>query len=464
MRAFFILVFVVLSNCLPAISIDSLQRQQLIREGQSELCQLIGENESVNPSSVDQMRFVVVVDGNSPGANYVTQTHIDSASVPILESATIDSINKYLRDAYVQYHIEMYMIIIKSLDVVVKTPLPASPTARQLFTQKLYDEQTNIAAVRAEHLSITNAIINSTFSARNRTCLIYSRAMYKGVVVASGKMSTWNFSKTLTHTASPSTYNYTVDLQDYFFSRIENNTQVTQAGTEYSLRTVAKEFYLSAKFISLKSAILTTYTPSALSAIFDLFEGEIDYENLTEQERIHALGVFAGYTMQGNMLGNEEFIAIDIIKYTPANQVATLLYDLALLSPLETNSSYHGEKNNEALIVMLIHEIDDGIIGNETDAYTEFVRAITILQLSNENAVSTHLPRTDQEWLDRSIYWDDTHWFTNAPIGCHDYTITLLNNGKVKVEKEVVDRYDEQIQGQSATIFYTPHWEDSYAP
>lgn len=454
MRTLFTFLLSLISLASSAIEIDSVKRREIIREGQSELCNLIEYNSHV--ADPLQKKFLVLIDGNEAPINYTTEKHIDNANDPILSAVTIDSINLKIAATYVEFGIEMYVIMMKSFDVIVPTPLSANPTARDLFQTKLYDEQSNIAVLRAQHSAITQEIINTTFSARGRSCMIYSRAVYTGTLVP-GKAGTWELAKKFTYNPNQPTYNDLNELCDYFHERTKNNTNVTEAGYENALCTVAREFYESAKFIHLKAAILTTYTSSGMSAIFAQFNNQsINYQSLTEPERIHALAVFSGYSMNDNGLYQEERYAVKIIKYTPPDQVEDLLEHLTQESPMHGNQNYQGLVPNEALICTLIREIDDA--GTGENNYAELMRSLTSIALSDRNFALSHLPQTSQQWYDRRIYWDDWSLKPWAAIGTHDYDVTLFTSGSVGINRKVVKQLIEETSGRQDVPRYTSEW------
>lgn len=461
MKTLFTFFALALTLALNALEIDSVQWKKIVREGQTELCNLIEYNSHVK--SPEEMKFMVIVDGNDPNYSRVVthNTQSQTNSTDILSQSCIDTLDARLSRTYRDYGIEMYVIVIQTFNIVVKADLPQPVNIAHLFTEPLYDAQTNLAELRTLHSSITASIITGTFSARNRDCLIYSRASYSGALIQ-GKTGKWDFCKRVLHHASQATYPKLDQLGNYFYERLLNNTDASQGGLEYALQEVAKEFNESAKYIALKAAILTTYTSSGMSAILDQFNERVDWEGLTEQERIHALAVFAGYSMNDNMFTHEERHACKIIENTPKNQVPLLLADLEEVTPMYNNSSYGGIAENEALIATLIKEIDDAIVG-DGDNYARLMRGLTQIELSNELCAGSHMPVTNDDWLKRRIYWDDWSLFDCPQVGTCDYDVNIKSDGKVEVDHEVVDYKEKHISGdQSATIFYTAHWDDTY--
>jgi hypothetical protein len=461
MKTALTVLLLAIAGALSAFEVDSVKRREMIREGQQELCQLLEHNANVTDPSEKQ--FVVVINGE-PAQTYVKQKHVDTLSSQILSQECVDSLNAKLKRTYRDYHIEMYVIVLKTFNLIVHTPLPANISGQSLFNTQLYDNQSNIAQLRAQHASITDEIIQNTFSSRNQDCMVYSRAEYSGSLVP-GKTRSWTFSKRVRHYAYPRTYPQLDNLASYFADRIINNINVTQSGLEYSLKAVADEFNEAAKFCALRAQILTTYTSSGMSAIFSQFNEYVDYYSLTVEERIHALGVFAGYAMWDNGYGQEERFACKIVESTPVHQAEMFLAHLSVPSTLRNEPNYSGDLPDEALVVTLIRRIDDSApLQENKDNYARLMRALTAVSLSNENFVSSHLPSTDQQWLDRQIYWDDWTVLSLPPVGTHDYDITLNATGTLSIDKEVVDRHDSHIQGQTASTYYTAHWDEDYAP
>jgi hypothetical protein len=461
MKYIIAIAYLLLSFNMNALELDSVRRKEIVREGQAEFCQLLEYNSHC--TSPDQMKFTVVIDGNEPSYSRVIENRVDTTGIQILSATCYDSLNAVLSRVYRDYHIEMYMIVIKTFDIAVTTPLTQPIVINNLFNNPLYDEQTNLAQLRNWHKGITEDIIQNTLSPRNRDCLVYSRAWYRGALIP-GSVGEWMFSKRVCHYANTRTYPKLDELHTYFASRIINNPSVQNSGFEYSLQAVSREFAESAKYISLKAAILTTFTSSSLNAIFAQFNESVDYGGLTEQERIHALAVYSGYTMFDNGISREEYYACKIVENTPRAQVAAFFLHLDDVSPLNSHPNYNGNKPNQALIVSLIQQIDDAVFGNDGDNYARFIRGLTSIMMSDEYYAASRMPQTSEEWIQRQIYWDDWHVFTVAPVGTHDYDITLQATGNIEVSHKVVSNHQRHNPPNGGEPYYTAVWDNTYAP
>lgn len=457
MRTFLLFAFTFVAFHIHAIEIDSVQREKLIAEGRAELCNLLEYNTHV--TSASERRYLVIIDGEQNAIDYTVEKNVQGNTEDILDQETVDSINATLARTYSSYGIEMYVIMMKTFNFVVKAPLANLPSGTQLFTQRLYDEESNINELRAIHQQLTDQIISGSFSARGRDCLVYSRAEYSGAF-APGKTGTWTLSKRIPYYATTPTYARLNELTDYYYDRIKNNPDVIQAGTQYALRSAASEFFESAKFMALKGRILTTFDNDSMSSIFSQFNEQVDYQNLTEQERIHALAVFSGFAMHDNMNSSEERYACKIIEGTPPEQVSDFLAHLSVNSPLNSVAAYGGDKPDQALIVTLIERVDD--VGAGGNNYARMMRALTVIALSDEGYVTSHLPETDDDWIKRRFYWDDWRVLAAPPIGTHDYEVTLNTNATLSVDHDVVSKLTEKIIPQTGEKFYQAEWDTSY--
>jgi hypothetical protein len=436
--------------------------QRLVDEGSRELCRILEKNDAaVKAHRAEQMEFVVLLSGEDP-VNYVSGVTVanhppDAASGGV----TKDSLNAKLRSIYQQYGIELYMVLISSLNVIIESPLPPNATVQQLFTQKLYDEQTNMAAMRQQHKSLTEAIISSSVTPRNRDCLIYSRATYCGSFFKDSKEGCWKFSKVYTHFAQPATYANIPYLGGDFTSRLKSNNDFVQGNDESSALAAAETFRESAAYFHLKSQLLQTFTPDGISDILRQFQLQ-DYESLTIPERRHILSVYAGYDMDGEWLLNgvgEEGRAIRTLKTTPAKDVEGVISFLAMPGSLENEPNYSGRKDGEALIVNLIRETDDAALGSDNN-YTLLMSAITTMMTSNEAVFNDHLPHDDAGWHMRQIDWSDTPSIFQGPakIGSIDFEVELLNDGRISATRQIVNAWEEHVVGQAATIQYEAVW------
>src|ERR1044072_900315 len=126
-----------------ANAIDTIAYSHLVREGQSQLCQLFDNNdEAIETGKPDEMQFVVLLSDNETPVNYThAQTISGHTPSPPTQSPEADTLNARIRKIYQQYGIELYLIYINSLDVIIHTPLPDDVTYQQLFQKKLYDNE-----------------------------------------------------------------------------------------------------------------------------------------------------------------------------------------------------------------------------------------------------------------------------------------------------------------------------------
>jgi hypothetical protein len=409
----------------------------LIREGRMEFCRILTNNDvALQGNNPDKMEFVIDLSGENDPTEYVTQRTLANCQPDPRASGSIkDSINAEMRAIYTQYGVELFFILISSLDVVVNTPLPANATARDLFTRKLYDDRTNIALMRSEHQSITDGIVNSSIAGYGRDCIIFSSCSYLGRFTPDTTVSKWIFTQLSAYTAQPSTFPDIVSLRKDFTNRLKNAHFDLFGESHYSLLNAIGIFEESASYFQRKAKLLSTYTSDSIADILSNFHGIIDYQGLSLAERRHILSVFAGYTMLSTWFNSpgEEDYAICVIKFTPKDQVSGLITTLSLQNYLKTNPNYHGDKNDKVLIVQLIDHTDDAILTGD-DNYTKLIRSICTLMTSSEEVFNDYLPTDDAGWHDRQIIWDN---YSENKIGDAEYTIDVADNGEVTVNRSV---------------------------
>lgn len=441
--------------------------EELIREGQIQLCKLFDRNDAaIANGHPEEMEFVVQVSGEETVDYISSVTTANHSPEAAGQSPEKDSINAKLRRAYNDFGVELYIVLINSLDVVVSAPLPEDFTVSQLFTQKLYDDRTNMAAMRAEHRRITDEIINTSISGRNRDCIVLSQCTYCGSFFKNDGQGCLQFAKIYGWRAQPSTYDGITFLTKDFTNRLKSSNSFMQGNGTYSMPAAADAFYEAASYEKLKANLLHTYTPDSISAILDQFQPSTDYAGLTFAEREHILAVYSGYVMTGDWFLNgtgEEGYVLRVIAATPSEEVPGLLNMLSAPSILRNNPNYNGQKDSKALIVHIIEETDDAVMMAD-DNYTALLRTITLLMTENAEVLNAHLPTDDAGWHNRSIYWYDTYVFSTAPIGAHSYDVTMSDDGSVTVEKEIVDYWTVDYYNTAATPNYTAHWDDNYPP
>jgi hypothetical protein len=462
MKKIVVVFFLLFSLFADAAIIDSAKVAQLITNGNKAFCHILDINaEAVYQNKKENMQFVIEV----PGTYVKTETHGAGASLNDVAPAIIDSANAQLRRIYLEYGVELYVIMINSLDVIVNTPLPAGTlTTQNFFHSKLYDSISNVTALKAEHTFITDRIIAQSLSAQNRDCLILSEASYCGAFFPGKNKFCLELEVLSSHTGSATTYPQLSALQESFLSRLRQNYVSTALNSNFSLPESVKEFAEAAKYIKLKGAIRQVFDPGFLDAIFAQFNEEIDYEGLSTADRVHALSVYSGFSMSGDWFGNtgQETYAILIIQRTPPDKVHDLLYYLEQPNSLKGNPNYHGDQSDDALIKKLIDHTDDAAMSADNN-YTKLVQVITNLIMSSEQVFAEHLPQTNEEKLNRQIYWNESYLFGPAPIGTHKYNIAFNSNGTLAVQKQIVASWDKNI-GNEGISSYEPVWDNSYTP
>lgn len=461
-------LFSLLVVFLNANNSDSLSEQQLIREGRAQFCRLLDRNdEAIEQHHPERMQFVVMLSGEESVDRVLSETTPGHTPDPAGQGALKDSLNAKLQRIYSDYGVELYLLVISSLDVIVSSPLPNNVTVSQLFTQKLYDDRTNLQAMRAKHESITNGIISSTIKGRNRDCIVLSDCSYCGAFFPNSGKGCRKLATVFTNESSPSTYALDIRrLSSDFCLRLKSSNLFINGGENYSLPEAVKMFEESAKYFRTKSDLLHTYTPSEMSTLLDAFDYTLDFEELTYAEREHILSVYAGYNMDGSWMFNgegEEGHVLQVLKYVRKEDVGDLLAILSGPSSLRNNENYYGDKDDDALIRKLIHRMDDAFMSRD-DNYTAMVQVLTHHMMTNEQVFNEHLPTTDEGWLNRRIYWYDTYLMSEPPVGTHHYAVTLNDNGSVDVQKKVVDYQDVDYNNAAATAHYTSHWDENYPP
>jgi hypothetical protein len=462
-KKIFFLVFFLFTFRLSA-AIDSSRVAQIIQNGCKEFCHILDINdEAISSHKPEEMQFVIDVP-----VNYVHTQLEGHDTVSIFSENTVkDSLNARIRRIYIEYNIELYIVVINSLDVIVHADFPANPTTNDLFVKKLYDDKSNLAAIRATHDQVTQSIISQSLAGHNRDCIVYSDAQYRGCFFANGKKGCWEYSVVSDHHGTNTTYEKLSELQYLFAARLEINHSARSGGLMYMLPVVVDEFSEAANYFQLEAKIQQTWTPHDLDSIFREFKTTLDYEHLTLNDRKHAISVYTGYAMSEGWFGyaNQEGHVINILKYTPAKDVHELLYILSQSNELKNNPNYHGDTSDDALIKKLIDKTDDvGIPWFSTDNYTALTQTITQLELSSEQTCEENLPEDDDGRLNMNVFWDDTYLYDCPPVGTTNYDVTLNSNGTITMHKQVVDHWETDYANAAATAHHTPHWDNTYSP
>jgi hypothetical protein len=461
-KNWFVLIAFFLSLAAHALEVDSAKVSRLVKTGSAAFCQILENNQqAIEQHRSERMQFVIDVP-----VNYLNTESYGEAAGPTLTDQTIkDSLNARLKNIYLEYHVELYIVLINSLDVLISTPLPAGTTSDVFFKAKLYNENSNIASLKALHDVITDRIISQSLSGNNRDCLILSDAQYCGAFFANNQKGCWDLSVLSSHDGNTVTYPQLHDLKNYFAERLRNNHDALAGGINGQMVTTVDEFKEAVRFVRLKSSIRQTFIPFQLDDIFSQFNEQIDYENLSLAERVHVLSVYTGFAMSGNWLGNtgQETHAIKVIKYTPAEDVHELLYYLEQPNGLKGNPQYTGDVTDDVLIKKLIDHTDDAILSSDNN-YTLLVTVLTKLIVSDQQTFDEHRPQETDNWLDRIYYWDDSYLFTTAPIGTHKYTVDWSAGGKISIQKQIVDQWTLiESHVANGTSYYEAHW-DNYDP
>lgn len=455
MKKIFFFFFLFFSLFAEAADIDSAKVATLITNGSKAFCHILDINaDAIYQNKKEKMQFVIEVPSNyikveTQGANALTGT---------LEQAVKDSANAQIRRIYLEYGVELYVIVINSLDVVIKDTIKGAFTTQNFFHTKLFDSLTNVTELKNLHTSITNRIIEQSLSGQDRDCLILSEASYCGAFFPGKNKLCLELEVVSTHHGAAVTYPELGKLKEYLFTRMQQQYATTVTNTNFSLPATVGEFKEAVKFIKLRQSIQQTFDPGGLDNIFAQFNEQIDYANLSTEDRVHALSVYSGSPMMGDWFGTtgQETHAIHIIEYTPPDKVHDLLYYLEQPNTLKGNPLYHGDQSDDALIKKLIDRTDDAAMSADNN-YTKLVMVFTKLITKSEQLFTDHLPDDDSGWQNRQISWNDPQLL--PPIGTMNYDISFESNGKVTVTRKIVDHWIKTgYNAQSGENTYRESW------
>lgn len=461
MKTFFTALLLFFAQAASATLTDSSAYRALVTEGRAQFCSLFDRNAgAIAEGRPEAMQFVVQLSGNEGAVNYAAEENRGEKYGQSLSAASVkDTLNARLARIYAQYGVELYVILVNSLDVIVNAPLPENFTARDLFVRKLYDDSTNLRELRLLHASITQSILAYSLSGHDRDCIVFSQAQYCGTFFANEKKGCWSFTKISHHEASPRSYPAIAELKDYFTQRVQSNHLALSGPFDNQLYETVEEFGEAANYFGVKTLLMQTYTPAEMNVIFNRFDEELDYEGLNVTERLHVIEVYSGYPMHGDWLTNfegEEGTVLRVLSFTPASQVAALLNGLAQPSTINNHPAYQGSQDGDALIKRLIDRTDDAAFASDNN-YTKLVQVFTRMMTLSETVFADHLPQDDAGWHNRDILWKD--YQALPPIGTQDYEIALNPNGTVTVTRKIVSSW---IRGhynvQTEQYSYTASW------
>lgn len=359
---FILFLFILLPLCVKPIVLDSLQKEELIKQGIFKLNELKASNlQKIHEGKTGELNFIVNLSPDNNTTDYINDYNLATKPHFLFDPTLEQQLNSRLQQVYVNQNKECYLILVSAFDVEIKAPIPTGLTIQDVFNKgKFFDEQSDIETHKNFHNDVVTQIANnSSIASNNRNCYILSVGAYCGVFFKNenpGCYYYW-FAKKVSKSTNPAvplfeeTYDY---LNTYLINSNDFNHPTSRDNIAEQLVTA---FESAAKNAQLKAQILTTNSTTGVSSILNQFTKAEDYSTLSVAERIHILQVFTGESM-GNA---EEILTLNILKNTPSSQYQGILDGLK-------NTSNNFSDN---LISLLSWRMDG-------DNFVQYIQTITI--------------------------------------------------------------------------------------
>jgi hypothetical protein len=418
----FILFFLMLLPlCVKPIVLDSLHKEELIKQGIFKLNALKASNlQKIKEGKTSELNFIVNLEPDNT-TDYINDYNLPTKPKFLSGTSVEQTLNTRLQQVFTNNYKECYLILIDAFDVEIKAPVPSGLTTQDVFNKgKFFDEQSDIETHKNFHNDVVNQIVNSnSITNNNRDCYVLSIGAYCGAFYSNqiGCYYYW-FTKKVDIQGNP-TVQFFQETYDYLTAYLKNSNDFKHpASRDNMAEQVVTAFENAAKNAELKAQILTTYTSPALENILSNFTKTEDYSTLTLEERIHILKIF----LTSLTFSSSETYINNVLRTTPKQNVNDLLS--ALL-----DSQYNINGN------CLLYRLYSGVQGNNyTTLITDLCHLVGRSSIDGHNLpinttnytnLQTSAFVLDENWY-RAFEWTDC-WNRTNPSDLYDPDNVSLN-------------------------------------
>ncbi|MGB3947169.1 MAG: hypothetical protein WBM13_04245 [Bacteroidia bacterium] len=411
---FILFLFLLLPLCVKPIVLDSLQKEELIKQGVFKLNALKAANlQKIKEGKTSELNFIVNLEPDNT-TDYIIDYNLPTKPKFLSATSVEQALNNRLQQVFLTNYKECYLILINAFDVEIKAPVPSGLTAQDVFNKgKFFDEQSDIETHKNFHNDVVSQIANSnSITNNNRDCYIISIGAYCGAFYSNqvGCYYYW-FTKKVDIQGNPNVQFYQ-ETYDYLTSYLKNSNDFKHPSSRDNMAgQLVLAFESAAKNAELKAQILTTHTSPALENILSNFTKTEDYSTLTLEERIHILKVF----LTSLTFSSSETYINKVLRTTPKQNVNDLLNAL-----LDEQNKINGD--------CLLYRLCNGIQGsNYTTLITDLCHLVGRSTLDghnlpsntiNYNGLQTSAFVIDENWY-RAFEWTDC-WNRTNPSNPND--------------------------------------------
>jgi hypothetical protein len=411
---FILFLFLLLPLCVKSIVLDSLQREELIKQGVFKLNALKAANlQKIKEGKTSELNFIVNLEPDNT-TDYIIDYNLPTKPKFLSATSVEQVLNNRLQQVFSTNYKECYLILINAFDVEIKAPVPSGLTAQDVFNKgKFFDEQSNIETHKNFHNDVVSQIANSnSITNSNRDCYIISIGAYCGAFYSNqvGCYYYW-FTKKVDIQGNSNVQFYE-ETYDYLTSYLKNSNDFKHPSSRDNMAgQLVSAFESAAKNAELKAQILTTHTSPVLENILSNFTKAEDYSALTLEERIHILKVF----LTSLTFSSSETYINKVLRTTPKQNVNDLLNAL-----LDEQNKINGD--------CLLYRLCNGIQGsNYTTLITDLCHLVGRSTLDghnlpsntiNYNGLQTSAFVIDENWY-RAFEWTDC-WNRTNPSNPND--------------------------------------------
>ncbi len=428
-----------------AAEIDSVWFHQLVDKATVSLRNTILRNEELKAQGRErEMNFVVAVEDGEPVGPYLIDVGIDGKKSALAEfESQKGKLEDRLKAIYGAERVEAYVLMLNCFDVKVNRPLPDEISVETLFSAKNSDA-TNIPDLQRLHDLFTQAVSSDKKLFRdNAARILLSTGIYRiGRRDSQGNPVSDNYYY-FKPTPNPANKLATENIVPLLYRYLRENDPKDGSALQFAdfqVSSLEKAIH-SSKY---KARILDTYEVDEMIEILKNFASSVDYKGLSLEERIHIISVLLTKSLHGNygVFDNAEGAVMKIFRTVPSEQIEGFFAGLERPSPFAGDSIYHEitkkvEKNTYPLINRLLDEMDDALLFAGGNNYTDLIVAVRDLLIQSPRLPdrAKALASDPEVLLRHCIKWKGGAAYLP---GDRQYTIKLLETGKVQVETRVV--------------------------
>lgn len=445
-QALFFLIILLSSFNVSAVNKNSYftWKQKVIERGRAELIRLQRINaQNDRKGQSDKNSYLVIVSGEGyPNTDFIQQRkgigRGASGDVKyLLDEVMLNSLDGSLRLMNSQSEVDSYLLIVHFMPLEFVDVIPDNQSIANFFRGKKNDLVDQVSEpIRDEARDIVTKITSAKLQTLSKPTLYCGFVNFQVFKNNKEGISQWVY--------YPHNGNIEFDLQYVnLLNGFVRNEKFPKDDISKIVTLVDLIKQNNDEYKRIKGTLASLYQITDPEKMRDEIRsvGNIGLAAFDLKQRIHALKVLTSARLDNG----KEIQALNLLKTAPKRDYEGLLDSLVRVNQFS--------KSKESLLTCLVGRTDDEILLWGDDNYLELIRTITQLVFLSP-VKETALDALVRDSGSRIYTWDKSYTLkilTTPPVGTNRYSVDLLDNGKVKVNRDYVRQWDCETYYQAKT-------------